>query len=74
MTRGKTGRPRKKRRPKSRLGAWMRAHDKSAEEMAELLDVARSTVYSLLDRALRPGLGLALRIEDVTGIPAGYWK
>ncbi len=73
MNMTKTGRPRAKRRPSSKLAAWMRANDCSVRDMADRLDVAASTVYALRDRTLKPGLDLALRVEDATGIPVAYW-
>ena len=69
----KTGRPRAKRRPSSKLAAWMRANDCSVRDMAERLDIAASTVYGLRERTLSPGLALAVRIEKETGIPVAYW-
>lgn len=68
-----SGRERKKRRARGRLGRWMASTNTSAADLARKLKIARSSVYGLRDRALTPGLALAVRLEKVTGIPVTYW-
>ena len=68
-----SGLERKKRRDRSRLGRWMKSTNTSAADLAKKLKIARSSVYGLRDRALTPGLALAVRIEKLTGIPVTYW-
>ncbi len=73
MTKSKGGRPRARRRPPSKLRAWMRANEQTVKGMASDLGIAASSVYALRERTLTPGLALAVRIERLTGIPVEYW-
>lgn len=66
-------RPRKKRRPPSRLATWQKAEGISVEDLAAKLKISGSSVYALRERTLTPGLALAVRIEALTGIPVTYW-
>ncbi len=73
MPKNQGGRPRAKRRPPSKLRAWMRRNKVTAEGLAKSLGISRSSVYALLDRTLKPGLERGVRIEKLTEIPVAYW-
>lgn len=52
------------------LQSWMsRAHE-TDETLAEKLGVSRVQVSRVRRRKCRPSLGLAVRLEGLTGIPA----
>ncbi len=74
MAKSRSGRPRKKRRPPSKLATWQKATKTSVISAAEQLGISGSSVYALRERTLIPGRDLAVRIEDLTGIPIRYWK
>jgi transcriptional regulator with XRE-family HTH domain len=56
-----------------RLVAYRDKHKLKQYEIAELLEIDDAHISQLLSGRRRPGLPLAVRIEDRTGIPAESW-
>jgi len=56
-----------------RLQKYRDDHVDKAYELAELLDLTEAHLSQILNGHRRPGLATAVRIEDVTGIPARAW-
>lgn len=57
----------------TRLRAWLIKHDMNQREAASLFDADYTFICALLAGRRKIGLGLAVRIEKRTGIPAGSW-
>jgi transcriptional regulator with XRE-family HTH domain len=58
---------------RERLVAYRDKHFKNDYELADLLHVGRPYLSQLLSGQRNPGLAMAVRIEDATGIPARAW-
>lgn len=56
-----------------RLVAYRDKHKLKQYEIAELLEIDEAHVSQLVSGKRRPGLPLAVRIEEHTGIPAESW-
>lgn len=56
-----------------RLAAYCEKHGYKQYELAELLDLHEAHLSQLLSGKRRPGLPIAVRIEERTGIPAESW-
>jgi predicted transcriptional regulator len=64
------GRPRKSARRSNPLLTWFKKQDSngfSADEIARILQISRSTVYAFLDGTRVPKVHVAIRIEKMTG-------
>ncbi len=51
------------------LREWLDEHDKTQTWLAEKLDISVGAVNDILSGRRTPGLQLAIKIEDLTGIP-----
>jgi len=79
------GRPRTSRAPDSAFAAWLRTCGRKPSAVASELKVTESAVYNLRNGYFKPGLELALRIEELTrtgkngkllrtpAVPAASW-
>lgn len=56
------------------LIAWIGRAKQKQYEVAELLEIHEAHLSQILSGKRRPGLDIAVRIEDRTGIPAGSWS
>lgn len=56
-----------------RLKAYRAKHFKNDYELAALLHLTKPHMSQILSGKRRPGLAIAVRIEDATGIPARSW-
>ena len=56
-----------------RLAEYRDKHSYKQYELAELLELDDAHVSQLLSGKRRPGLEIAVRIEERTGIPARSW-
>lgn len=55
------------------LAAYRDRHTYKQYELAELLELDEAYLSQILSGRRRPGLPIAVRIEDRTGIPAKSW-
>lgn len=58
---------------RERLREYCTRHGYKQYELAQLLGIAEAHLSQILSGVRRPGLPIAVRIEDVTGIPAKSW-
>jgi transcriptional regulator with XRE-family HTH domain len=56
-----------------RLAAYRDKHGYKQYELADLLEIDEAHVSQLLSGKRKPGLEIAVRIEDRTGVPAESW-
>lgn len=56
-----------------RLAEYCKKHYENQYELAELLELAEAHLSQLLSGKRRPGLPIAVRIEERTGVPAESW-
>lgn len=56
-----------------RLAEYCKKHYDNQYELAELLELAEAHLSQLLSGKRRPGLPIAVRIEERTGVPAESW-
>jgi transcriptional regulator with XRE-family HTH domain len=65
---------RAKKRGAAGVLQWLAENDETAAGLAARIGVNRSVVWRWLHDADRsPSLRLAVRVEDVTGVPASSW-
>ena len=62
-----------KRTALDRLRDYRAKHYEKAYEMAAEIRITEAQLSQILSGKRRPGLDIAARIEDVTGIPARSW-
>jgi transcriptional regulator with XRE-family HTH domain len=62
-----------KRTALDRLREYRAKHYDKAYEMAAEIHITEAQLSQILNGKRRPGLDIAVRIEDVTGIPARSW-
>jgi transcriptional regulator with XRE-family HTH domain len=55
------------------LRQWRKETGLSQEKLADMLGTIQQTVQHWECKRRTPGLRMALKLEDVTGIPAGVW-
>lgn len=60
----------KRQTPGQRLKAYITEQGITQREMAARLDITDAHISDLINRGVTPSLALAVRIEDLTGIPA----
>lgn len=58
---------------RERLREYCTRHGYKQYELAELLGLAEAHLSQILSGVRRPGLPIAVRIEDTTGIPVKSW-
>lgn len=58
---------------RERLKAYRDKHGYKQYELAELLELDETHLSQILSGKRRPGLPIAVRIEDICGIPAKSW-
>lgn len=59
--------------PHARLRAWITRSRRSTTEVAAGLGISAAALSHLCLGTRRPSLGLAVRIHELTGIPAKAW-
>lgn len=52
---------------------WLAANHQTQADLARACGVTRQRIGQVLDGTAVPSLALAVRLEDVTGIPARRW-
>jgi plasmid maintenance system antidote protein VapI len=56
-----------------RLRAWLIKNDMNQREAASYFDIDYTFICALLAGRRKAGLGVAVRLEKMAGIPAGSW-
>ena len=55
------------------LGNWLEENETTLKEFGFTVDCCKQTVSALKNGTFSPGLALAVRIEEATGIPERSW-
>lgn len=63
----------KTRHPRKRLVAWVEASQQTQREVAKSLRTSEAHFSRVLSGGRMPGLRLAIRIAELTGIPVEAW-
>jgi transcriptional regulator with XRE-family HTH domain len=58
---------------RERLREYCTRHGYKQRELAELLEIHDAYLSQMLSGLRRPGLPIAVRIQDMTGIPVASW-
>jgi len=59
--------------PRRAVKVWLAQHDRTQAWLAAKLGISESTLSKIISGNLQPALDVAVRIEELTGIPARHF-